>query len=203
MRRFATALAVGIIGGSVAATPASAQMGRMNNAQVMKMTSSWPKASQEAIAFMTKKYGGPAAMTADMVVWGHTGPWKRTIVYKVEHPHEFPGHHTDVMQQWVDYKAPPAMYDELAMYDGSVVLERTSGEISARCDKEAANFLALNLADDIVKGKRSVDDARTMYGQQIMLLKAGKPAPYTEKLMFNSMMTGTPDPDHPVGMSGM
>ncbi len=175
--------------------PASAQMGRMNKAQVMKMTSAWPKASQDAIAFMTSKYGAPAAMTSDMVIWGRTGPWKRTIVYKVEHPHAFPGPHTDVMQQWIDYKVSPGMHDKLAMYDGSVVVERTTGEISARCDKEGANFLALNLADEIVNGKRSVEDARTMYGQQIMLMKAMKPAPYTAKLLFHTMM-GTGDPDH-------
>ncbi len=175
--------------------PARAQMGQMNKAQVMKMTSAWPKASQDAIAFMTNKYGAPAAMMSDMVIWGRTGPWKRTIVYKVEHPHAFPGPHTDVMQQWIDYKVSPSMHDKLAMYDGSVVVERTAGEISARCDKEGANFLALNLADEIVNGKRSVEDARTMYGEQVMLMKAMKPAPYMAKLLFHTM-TGTEDPDH-------
>lgn len=68
------------------------------------------------------------------------------------------------------------------------------GELSARCDKEAANFLALNLADEIVRKKRSVTDARRMYGEQIMALKAGKPAPYTDRLMFDMMMN-TNDPD--------
>jgi len=31
----------------------------------------------------------------------------------MEHAHEFPMHHTDVMQQWIDYKASPEKYDEL------------------------------------------------------------------------------------------
>lgn len=160
--------------------------GMMNAAQVDKMTNGWPKASREAIQFMQKKYGAPAAMTNDMVVWGKTGPWKRTVIFKAEVPHNFPGPHTDVMQQWVDYKAPQAMYDDLAMYDGSVVLERTAGEASARCDKEAANFLALNLTDEISRGKITVAAARMKYGEQIMMMKAGKPAPYTEKLMFTA-----------------
>ena len=68
--------------------------------------------------------------------------------------------------------------------------------MSARCDAEGANFLALNLADEIVRGKRTVSDARKMYLEQIMLMKAMKPAPYTEKLMF-AMMSGTNDPDKP------
>ncbi len=183
--------------------PARAQddMGKPSQAQMDKMMSGWPAASREAAMFMTNKYGPAAAMSKDMMVWGKTGPWKRTIVYAREYPHEFPAHHTDVMQQFIDYKAPPDMYDELAMYDGSVVLERTSGEISARCDKEGANFLALNLAHDIVTGKRKVEDARKMYGEQIMKMKAKQPAPYTEKLMFAPMM-GTGDPDHALGMGG-
>ena len=175
----------------------SMKMDKMTQPMMDKMMSGWPMASKDAAMFMMKKYGPPAAMTSEMAMWGKTGPWKRTVVYSHEYPHEFPAHHTDVMQQWVDFKAPPSMYDELAMYDGSVVLERTAGEISARCDKEAANFLALNLANEIMTGKQTVDGARKMYGDQIMKLKAMQSAPYTEKLMFG-MMSNTNDPDHPL-----
>jgi len=161
---------------------------------MQSMMASWPQASRDAAKFMMDKYGAPAAMTSEMAAWGKTSPWKRTVVYGKEYPHEFPGHHTDVMQQWVDYKASPRLYSTLAAYDGSVVLERTSGAISARCDKEGANFLALNLADEISRGKRSVESARRMYGGQIMAMKAGKSAPYTERLMFDMMMN-TNDPD--------
>lgn len=173
------------------------KMDKMSQPMMDKMMSGWPAASREAVMFMSKKYGPPAAMTAEMAVWGKTGPWKRTVVFGQEYAHDFPMPHTDVMQQWVDYKAPASMYDELAMYDGSVVLERTSGEISARCDKEAANFLALNLAHDVVTGKQSVEGARMMYGDQIMKMKAMQPAPYTEKLLF-SMMSNTADKDKPL-----
>lgn len=186
----------------VLAQPARGSMdqgaGRMNMAQMERMMTEWPKASREAVMFMTKKYGAPAAMTAEMALWGTTGPWKRTIVFAKEYAHEFPMPHTDVMQQWIDYKAPVGLYDDLAMYDGSVVLERTTGEMSARCDKEAANFLALNLAHDVATGKQTVDGARTMYGEQIMAMKAMKPAPYTEKLLF-APMSGTGDADRALG----
>ncbi|MDQ3208819.1 MAG: hypothetical protein M3Q37_09465 [Gemmatimonadota bacterium] len=175
------------------------KMEKMDKMQMEKMMSGWPAASKEAAMFMTTKYGSPAAMSKDMMVWGKTGPWKRTIIYAHEYPHEFPVHHTDVMQQFIDYKAPTDMYDDLALYDGSVVLERTSGEMSARCDKEGANFLALNLANDIVTGKRSVQDARKMYGEQVMAMKAKQRAPYTEKLLFQPA-SGTGDPDRPVMM---
>jgi len=173
-----------------------AQMGgTASMAQMERMMDGWPTASREAVMFMTKKYGAPAAMTSEMAMWGKTGPWKRTVVFAREYAHAFPMQHTDVMQQWLDYRAPAAMYDELAQYDGSVVLERTSGEMSARCDKEAANFLAVNLAHDVATGRQTVAAARMMYGEQIMALKAGRAAPYTEGIRF-SMMSNTGDPDH-------
>ncbi|MBA2687105.1 MAG: hypothetical protein H0U64_03295 [Gemmatimonadaceae bacterium] len=173
------------------------KMSNMSMGQMEKMMKSWPKASKEAAMYMTKKYGKPMHMNEHMAMWGKTGQWKRTVVYNYEMNHQFPGPHTDVMQQWIDYRTPLDKYDDLAMYDGSIVVERTNGEISARCDKEAANYLAVNLAYEIATGKRSVDDARKMYGDQIMLMKAGKPAPYTERLIFNPPMGGTADADHP------
>ena len=172
--------------------PMKASMAQMN-----RMMRGWPKASQEAVMFMTKKYGAPMHLNEHMALWGQTGQWKRTVVYNYEVNHQFPGPHTDVMQQWVNYRAPADKYSDLARYDGSVVPERTNGEISARCDKEAANFLALNLAHEIVTGKRSADDARKMYGEQIMKMKAGQSAPYTERLMFTPASGSTSDPDHP------
>ncbi len=45
-------------------------------------------------------------------------------------------------------------YEDLAMFDGSVIVERTKDEISARCDKEEMNLLALNLANDVAAGKK-------------------------------------------------
>jgi len=162
-----------------------------------KMMKAWPKASKEAARAMSAKYGKPMYMNEHMAMWGKAGPWKRTVVYSHEVQHAFPGPHTDVMQQWIDYRVPPAMYDELAAFDGSVVVERTNGEMSARCDKEAANLLAINLAHEIVTGKRTAEDARRMYGEQIMAMKAGRPAPYTERLMV-AMMSATADPDQPL-----
>lgn len=55
------------------------------------------------------------ARGGDMPLWGQAGPWQLTRVFGKEYAHEFPMPDTDVMQQWIDYKAPTAMHDELAM----------------------------------------------------------------------------------------
>ncbi len=51
--------------------------------------------------------------------------------------------HTDLLEQFIDYKVPLDKYDDLAKFDGSVGVNRTKGELSARCDAEAHNLLAL------------------------------------------------------------
>lgn len=199
--------AVGILAGAVLFASGCAQGAGMNagispasmqldRASVQRAMNGWHPAAQEAATFMMSKYGAPASMTADMMVWNQTGPWKRTIVYREAVPHSFPMDHPDVMEQFIDYRTPVDRYDELAAYDGSVIVERTKGEISARCDKEGANFLALNLANEIATGRRTPEDARRMYGEQIKMMKAGQMTPYTSGLMFTP--ADGKDPDRPI-----
>lgn len=144
----------------------------------------WPKTATEAARAMIEKYGQPAEATPTRLIWFNNGPWKRTVVLKEEIDHDFPMPHKDVLEQVIDYQAPPDKFDELAAYDGSVILERTRGEMSARCDKEAANFLALNLAHDIVQGSKTVDQARQAYGQAMQAMMSGQPPETTQKLTF-------------------
>jgi hypothetical protein len=108
--------------------------------------------------------------------------------------------HQDVLEQVINYRVPPDKFDELARYDGSVIVERTKGTMSARCDKEEMNYLALNLAHDIVIGKRNVEDARAFYAKTAKAFKSGEKHPYTQRLQFRADRSGTADPDKPVGM---
>jgi hypothetical protein len=172
--------------------------GAVEGASVRAATSGWSAASQEALNAMTAKYGQPNELTPNMAVWYNNGPWKRTIISREAVPHSFPMPHDDVMEQVIDYRVPPGMADDLAMYDGSVIVERTKGELSARCDKEGANFLALNLANEIVTGRLTVEAARRRYAEEIMAMKAGHPTPYTQRLLFTPTPGGSRDPDAPV-----
>jgi hypothetical protein len=189
----ALALTTGCASGGMSSSLAAQQSGGGGQLNL----AGWSQASQMAAAEMQRKYGAPDEVTPTMLVWHDNGPWKRTIISREETPHSFPAPHPDVMEQVIDYRVPPGMFDELAMYDGSVIVERTKGEMSARCDKEGANFLALNLAHEIATGRRTVEDARRFYAEQIMAMKAGRPAPYTERLMFQPQPNAM-DPDRPV-----
>jgi hypothetical protein len=120
--------------------------------------------------------------------------WKKITVNREETKHIFPVAHTDMMMQCVSYKVPADKLDELGKFDGSVVYDRTQGLLSARCDKEANNLLALNLSHDIITGKKTVEQARKAYGDIVKeKLNGGDPA-YMKKLMFDTQKNAA-DPD--------
>ncbi len=176
-----------------------------NSNSKMKMSmdglKSWPMSSQMAIKEQMNLYGKPDEITPTMAVWYNNGPWKKTIISKMESKHDFPKTHMDCMEQCVNYKVPLDMYDELAHFDGSVTASRTQGTIAARCDKEENNFLALNLAHDIITGKKSVEEARKAYGDMIKQAMSGNKPDYMKKLMFTSDMSA-PDSDmNTIGMN--
>jgi hypothetical protein len=119
------------------------------------------------------------------------------VITREEVPHNFPKPHNDVLEQFIDYHVPSDSADDLAAFDGSVIVERTKGELSARCDKEEMNFLALNLAHDVVSRRRSVDDARRGYTEKAMtwIMKRSHDEGYTEGFQFEVPTEGTADPD--------
>lgn len=159
-----------------------------------QMTESWPEPSRSAITSLNSKYGLPSAVTEDMVVWNASGPFKRTIVFKEEVNHQFPIQHSDVLMQTVDYRVPLDKVDELSKFDGSILIDRTKGEISARNDKEEMNILSLNLADKIVRGEMTVEEARREYSKNAEAFAAGTSGQLLTELSFKSE-GNTQDPD--------
>ncbi len=134
-----------------------------------------------------------------MLMWRNNGPWKWTRISRETIPHSFPMPHPDLLEQAIDYRVPVDMFDDLARYDGSVMAERTKGELSARCDKEGANFLAINLANDIATGRRTVDDARAYYARAMMTFKqTNQMDPYMQRLQFQMPRQDSRDPDRAV-----
>lgn len=171
-----------------AASPVAMEM-------VDEILATWPEVSSMVAQTVMDTYGPPHEATASFLIWFNNGPWKRTMLSRDPVPHDFPVPHPDLLEQVIDYQVPPDMFDELAHYDGSVIVERTKGEMSARCDAEAANFLALNLANDIVTGERSVEEDRQFYGETMKAFKEeGQSDPYLEGFVFEVPEGNTNDP---------
>ena len=161
-------------------------------------TMGWPEGARAAAKEMTDRYGPPDETTPSQLVWLRKGPWKRSVVSREEVKHAWPSEHVDVLEQGIDLRVPTDRFDDLAAFDGSVMAERTKGELSARCGGEAANFLAINLARDVVLGNRTVADARRVYEAQMKAFKAGdRNQELMTGLRFAPPVGGTGDPDTP------
>lgn len=167
------------------------------------IVASWPEAPRLAARPLLERYGPPHEATPTKLFWYRVEPWARIELTADEIVHNFPTPHTDYLTQYVDYPVPAAKASELVEFDGSVIVDRTAGQIGARCDHEAYNTLTLNLAVEIIEGRRSVADARRFYGETAAAFAMGRDAPYAEGLLFRPPMGETGDPDEAIIASHM
>jgi hypothetical protein len=158
-------------------------------ARAEPIVASWPAMPRDAATKLIAKYGQPNVSGDRMLTWYGKGNYVKISIARDEQPHNFPMAHTDFLSSTVKLSVPADKLDELARYDGSVWYHRTRGELTAQCDKEELNNLALNLANDIVTGKRTVEDARAFYAKTAMEFKQGQLSDYVTGLRF------TPNPN--------
>ena len=163
--------------------------------QGSKRIESWPEQSREAAKLVIDRYGEPDEATETQLVWRKPGQWKRIVASKAFYEHHFPAPHIDAVESVIDYRVLVEKFSELAAFDGSVIVERTAGEVSARCHDEQANFLALNLMHDIVTGTKNAEEARAYYAKEFADYRRKKPTPYMEKLRFAPGDGAAADPD--------
>lgn len=155
----------------------------------------WPVPQKKVAQQMLTKYGSPNEATPTRLTWYQNRPWKRTEVTSDVVEHHWPTVHTDFLTQTVDYRVPPQMFTAVAEFDGSIIVDRTKGEVSARCDSEAANVLGINMVHEMVTGKRTVEEARRTSEQNTVAYNLGRDAPYAERLLFDVPDGGTADLD--------
>ena len=172
----------------------SAKVTPVTQEGITSMTKSWPEASRAAVNAMISKYGMPASAADEMIVWENTAPFKRSIVYKEQVNHMFPVQHSDVLQQVVNYRVPLDKVAALAKFDGSLMVDRTKGELSSRNEKEEMNILALNLADEIIKGNMTVEQARREYSKSAEAFASGTSNKRITSLNIKNQ-DNTQDPD--------
>ncbi len=154
---------------------------------VEQATTNWPDGPKKAAKMMSEKHGDPNGVTPTRLVWTDKGPFKEIILLNEEIQHDFPMPHKDYLQHVVEFKVPTDKVGELAEFDGSIIVDRTRGTIGARCDTEAHNLLALNLAYDILNGKKNVEEARKAYAEIAKAEMMGKQHDYLSKLTFQPM----------------
>ena len=165
--------------------------------RVRDILEQWPEQSQKSAKAMLKKYGKPAAISKEMLVWTNTGPFVRTEVYGHEVQHNFPMPHQDVLQQYVNFRVPPDKMDDIAKFDGSVVVYLTDGLMASRCHKEAMNVLTLNIAADIAQGRKTVKEAREAFARHAEAYMNGERPQITQELTFDTTGRNTDRTNRP------
>ncbi len=165
------------------------------NKDVDEITTDWPEKPTKLADQMVQKYGRPDEVTERRFIWHGAGIWKRVQLYRDGTPHNFPKEHEDHLRQTINYPIDPEFADDLLAFDGSNVLWRTRGELSADCHKEPMNLLTLNLANDIVEGEKTVDEARQAFAEHAIRHQMGQETEYTQSLQFDVPQGDQGDPD--------
>jgi hypothetical protein len=156
-----------------------------SNRAVDAVIAAWPMKPREAASKLTAKYGQPDVASDRVLIWYDKSVYKKIALSRDEQAHNFPMPHTDFLSQTVMYRVLADKVNDVVAYDGSVWFHRTRGELTAQCDIEEMNNLALNLAVDVATGTRTVADARAFYAKTAMAFKGGDTSsPYVVGLRF-------------------
>ncbi len=167
-------------------------------AEAQAIIEDWPEAPKTVGHKLLEHYGPPNEATPTKLFWYRAGPWARVELTADEVVHNFPTPHTDFLTQYVDYPVDPQRATDLVEFDGSVIVDRTAGQIGARCDHEPFNMLTLNLAVEVLEGRRTVEEARELYADTAAAFVMGRDAPYAERLLFDPPGEDTADPDEAI-----
>lgn len=165
---------------------------------VQDVIKEWDEKPRQIAETTMEKYDKPDEVVPSRLIWHHgdDAPWNRTELFRDAVPHNFPKPHPDHLEQFIDLHIPPAEYDCVARFDGSVMLERTKGEVSARCDIEEANFLAINLTHELVTTDMTVEEARRAYGEaMISFMETEEPTERMQGFQFDLPAGDQRDPD--------
>lgn len=157
--------------------------------------STWPERPRLAANQMLVRYGMPDEASEQTLVWRDRGPFRRIELSRTEVPHDFPKPHMDFLAHTIRYRVPTDKADDLFEFDGSVIIDRTAGELTAKCDSEAHNVLALNLAHDVVTGARSVAEARDAMADLVVEHLSGESPGALKALQFDPTGEGAADAD--------
>ena len=153
----------------------------------------WSPRLQMLAKEMIAKHGAPGEFTESMLIWKNNGEWKKTILYKDLVQHDFPSPHEDVLEQTINYRVPEEKLDDLSKFNGSITVSRTNGTLTVRCGNENLNMLTLNFADAIIKGRKTVSEARLEYYKGAAEIMKGR-VPKEGQCLFFESNANAPDP---------
>lgn len=135
----------------------------------------WPAQNKQAAQTLIEKYGQPDSIVGDRLEWYRRGDFKRVAVDGRAAPDA-------MVENTVNYQAPQD--SGLVSLDAVVTPDTGKRELTSCGRSEGANTLALNLADGVMNGRMTADQARAQSQRVLKLEKSGKSSPAAERLQF-------------------
>jgi hypothetical protein len=177
---FLAALAAASIRSISTAAPDSNSEIRTNVAR--RIVQDWPEYSRDLAAMIIFKYGPPDRMETSRLTWAGKRPWKQIVVFR----DALDSSRWNGLQQSIGYRVPPARRRALGAFDRGVSYDSGKRELVVRTDDESTNCLALNLADEVIRGRRSPENARAFYDRTLSVSFSGKNSAYMRRLRFRA-----------------
>lgn len=148
--------------------------------RTQSVISDWPERSRALAESLVQEYGIPDEATTAGLSWRAREPWSRIVVERDALDSARP---SGVLEA-VSYEVPLRRWRALGWFDRGVDYDPIKHELIVRTDSEATNRLALNLADEIIRGRRTAEEARTFYDETVALAASGKSSSYMKRLLF-------------------
>ena len=162
-------------------SPAQSQAQRQALADAV--VANWAGNSAVAARALIDKYGCPDAVESHRLTWWNRGPWKRTTVW--EQTPLYASDDLPVIEQAVYFPIVASDAERLRQFNGEIEFDMQSGELVSQSMREETNFLNLNLAYDIIAGRKTIEQARQDYLRLLELGASGKTSAYMSGLLFS------------------
>lgn len=169
-------VASAVAAAAIAAGSCAPRPGTQSPARIEAHLNTWYDSPRRAAETLIDRYGPPDEIAPALATWRERGLFKRIAVHG-DSPDTY-------LEHTVGYRVPPAALEALNLFGHGVRFNAEDEELSARSNVDSLNFLALNLADEVVKGERSPEDADDFYLKAARLELSGKAAGYMQNLRF-------------------
>ena len=175
-------LAAGAAAGASPALETRQKMGPAATNVALDVISDWPDGSRDLAGALIDEYGAPDEIETSRLTWKSSPPWKKMTVFRDATDRG----HPDSLLRTVAYRVPVERWRALEAFGHGVEYDPVSEQLSARTDNEDTNYLALNLADEVVRGVLSSAEASALYDKTMVLLISGKSSSNTSRLLFKA-----------------
>lgn len=156
--------------GALAPAPASAG----------SVIAAWPEKARLLAAAMIQEYGAPDEVNVAELTWRHSHPWTMLVVFRDAQSAEHPNNLLEALA----YEVPLRRWRALNAFDRGVGYDPVRKELVARAETEGRNILAVNLADEIVRGRMSPSEAAAFYDRVVELARDGKNSSSMSRFQF-------------------